>query len=92
MCYNILMNKSATIHARIEPSVKDQAEKLLKKLGLSPTEAIRLFYHQICLRKAIPFQIEVPNKTTENTLRKSQKGEDIINFNSTEEMFSSWGK
>jgi len=84
------MNKSAVIHARIEPSIKDQAESLLKKLGLSPTEAIRLFYHQICLKKALPFQIAMPNSTTENTLRKSKSGEDIVGFNSTEEMFSSW--
>ena len=84
------MNKSAVIHARIEPSVKDQAEGLLKKLGLSPTEAIRLFYYQICLKEALPFQVELPNALTEKTLQKSREGKDLVEFNSTEEMFSSW--
>ncbi|KKL55729.1 hypothetical protein LCGC14_2252520, partial [marine sediment metagenome] len=41
------MEKSATVHARIEPKTKKKAEGVLKKLGMSPTEAIRLFYNQI---------------------------------------------
>ena len=44
------MNKTAVIHARIEPKTKKAAEGVSKKLGMSPTEAIRLFYRQICLR------------------------------------------
>ncbi|MCP4371982.1 MAG: type II toxin-antitoxin system antitoxin, RelB/DinJ family, partial [Deltaproteobacteria bacterium] len=44
------MNKSAIIHARIEPRTKKKAEDVLKKLGMSPTEAIRIFYTQICLK------------------------------------------
>lgn len=86
------MNKSAVIHARIEPNTKQKAEGVLKKLGLSPTEAIRLFYHQICLRKGLPFQVAVPNELTAKTLEKSRKGEDIIKNDSLDDMFSSWDK
>jgi addiction module RelB/DinJ family antitoxin len=36
--------KTAAVHSRIEPETKKMAEGILRKLGLSPTEAIRLFW------------------------------------------------
>ena len=74
------MNKSAVVHARIEPQTKEKAEKVLQKLGLTPTEAIRLFYHQICLYGGLPFPVLVPNDLTSKTLEKSQRGEDVETF------------
>ena len=64
------MEKSATVHARIEPKTKKKAEGFLRKLGMSPTEAIRLFYNQICLRGGIPFPILIPNETTKKPWKK----------------------
>ena len=86
------MEKSATVHARIEPKTKKKAEDVLKKLGMSPAEAIRIFYNQICLRGGIPFPVLLPNEVTDKTLKKSSKGEEIQCFDSLEEMFDSWGK
>ena len=84
------MKKTATIHARIEPSTKKKAEEVLQRLGVSPTEAIRLFYRQICLREGIPFPVMIPNDLTRKTLDKSEKGQDVRSFDSLEEMFESW--
>ena len=38
------MAKTAMIRARVEPELKCQAEEVFAGLGLSPTEAITLFY------------------------------------------------
>jgi DNA-damage-inducible protein J len=84
------MNKSAVIHARIEPRTKLQAEGILQKLGVSPTEAIRMFYRQITLRRGLPFSVEIPNAVTRATLRKSRKGEDLERHDSLDKMFESW--
>jgi DNA-damage-inducible protein J len=84
------MNKTAIVHARVEPRTKKKAEGVLKKLGMSPTEAIRLFYRQICLRNGLPFAVMIPNHLTKDTLNKSAKGHDTTTFNSLEEMFESW--
>ena len=92
MQYNLTMNKSAAIHARIEPSVKKKAEGVLRQLGLSPTEAIRLFYRQICLQGGLPFAVLIPNEVTAKTLEKSRRGEDVEAFIDLEEMFESWEK
>lgn len=84
------MAKSAVVHARIEPQTKEKAEEVLRKLGLTPTEAIRLFYHQICLRDGLPFPVLIPNRLTTKTLEKSRRGEDVKTFDTLEEMFESW--
>ena len=86
------MNKTAIVHARIEPRTKEKAEGVLRKLGMSPTEAIRLFYSQICLRGGIPFRVLIPNNLTKETLDKSAKGQDVESFDSLDEMFESWKK
>lgn len=86
------MNKTAIVHARVEPGTKKKAEGVLKKLGMSPTEAIRLFYRQICLRGGLPFAVRIPNDLTRETLEKSARGRDIETFDSLDEMFESWEK
>ena len=84
--------KSAIIHARIEPKIKRQAEGVLHKLGLSPTEAIRIFYRLITLRRGLPFAVAVPNACTAATLEKSRRGDDVQEFESLDAMFQSWEK
>ncbi len=84
------MNKTAVVHARIEPRIKKEAEGVLRKLGMSPTEAIRLFYRQICLRGGLPFSVRIPNELTRETLEKSARGRDVETFDSPDEMFESW--
>ena len=86
------MNKAAVIHARIEPEMKASAERVLHKLGLSPTEAIRIFYKQITPRQGLPFSVHIPNELTAKTLIKSRDGKEIEHFDSLDTMFASWDK
>jgi len=45
------MNKSAYVSVRIRPEVKTETEKILQSLGVTPTEAITMFYTQINMRR-----------------------------------------
>jgi DNA-damage-inducible protein J len=76
------LNGSIVVHARIEPQTKQKAEGVLRKLGLTPTEAIRIFYRQISLRDGLPFPVAIPNELTASTLEKSRHGEDVQEFES----------
>ena len=71
------MNKTATIQARIDPGVKHKAQKILNKLNISMSEAISIFLTQVSLNKGIPFSIKIPNELTEETLIKSENGEEL---------------
>lgn len=52
------------IRARMEPGLKREAKDVLAEVGLSPTEAIRLFYRQVSIHKGLPFEVRVPNAET----------------------------
>ena len=50
------MAKSEMIRARVEPGLKHEAEAVLEKLGMTPTEAITLFYKQVSLTAGYHFR------------------------------------
>ena len=53
------------IRARIEPEVKVAAESVLARLGLRPTDAISMLYHQIILRQGLPFDVRLPSNASD---------------------------
>ena len=48
------------IRSRINSAIKLEAQALLEKFGLSMSEAIRLFLHQVVIEKGLPFQVKLP--------------------------------
>jgi DNA-damage-inducible protein J len=86
------MAHSAVVHARIDSATKKATEKILDVLGMTPTEAIRLFYRQIALRKEFPLELHIPNKLTASVLSKSDKNQEIERFSSVDELYASWDK
>jgi len=58
--------KSATVRARIEPDLKIEVGKILQSLGISFSEALEMFLHQVKLKNGIPFDIHVPTNTKAN--------------------------
>ena len=85
------MNKSATVRARIEPNLKNKAEKVFRELGLSTTQAINLFYRQVELRNGLPFDVVIPNKTTRRTFLDTDAGKDLILCEDADDMFKKLG-
>ncbi|MCL5028774.1 MAG: type II toxin-antitoxin system RelB/DinJ family antitoxin [Bacteroidetes bacterium] len=81
------MNKSAIIQARIDPDVKNKAQRILNKLNISMSEAISIFLTQVSLNKGIPFEVRIPNDLTKDTLRKSEKGEELHEVSDTKQLF-----
>lgn len=66
--------KTATVHARIQPLLKTQAEAVLNKLGISVSEAIAIYFSQISLQKGLPFDVKIPNKTTRKAMQEARTG------------------
>ena len=84
------MNKSAIVHARLEPLIKKRAEGVFAKLGMTSTEAIRLFYTQVSLHNGLPFSVKIPNSKTQKVLKGSRSGKNIEEFDSLDDMYASW--
>ena len=84
------MNQTATVHARIDKETKEASEAILREMGMTPTEAVRLLYRQIAMRQEFPLELRVPNRLTAETLDKSDRGKEIEYFETVEELKASW--
>lgn len=85
------MKKSSTIRARMEPDLKDKAEYVFRKLGLTTTQALTLFYKQVELRNGLPFDVAIPNETTRRTLADTDSGRNLVVCENADDMFKKLG-
>ena len=84
------MARSAMIRARTEPGLKAEVEKIFYSLGLSCSEAINLFFRQVTLRKAIPFDVALPNKTTLKAMKNVEEKK-VIQAKDLKDLFKKLG-
>ena len=54
------MEKTATLNLRVNPTVKERAEKVLSQLGVPMSTAIDMYLNQISLTGGIPFPVSLP--------------------------------
>jgi DNA-damage-inducible protein J len=54
------MAKETTVRARIDEELKEEAEVILRQLGLTTSQAINIYFSQIALRKGLPFDVVIP--------------------------------
>ncbi|MCL2500377.1 MAG: type II toxin-antitoxin system RelB/DinJ family antitoxin [Defluviitaleaceae bacterium] len=87
------MVKTETIHMRIEPDVKREAENILTRLGLSTTDAIKVFLNQVILRGGLPFEVRlnIPNETTKAAMYEAENNINLHKFPNADEMFRELG-
>jgi DNA-damage-inducible protein J len=83
--------KTGMIRARISPELKAQAEGILAEIGLSSSDAIRMFYKQVTMQKGLPFAACIPNATTRKALRDVEAGQDVTDYADVDEMFKDLG-
>lgn len=56
----IMLASEATISTRIPQSLKTETDRVFQALGISSSEAIRLFLTQVQLRRGLPFPVILP--------------------------------
>jgi DNA-damage-inducible protein J len=52
-------------------------EEILDQVGLSSSDAFRMFYKQITMRRGLPFEARIPNAKTLETLRDADSGRNL---------------
>ena len=57
--------QDAVVRARVDSGLKNDTEKVFEKLGLTTTEAIRLFLAQVKLRGGLPFEVRIPTDNSD---------------------------
>lgn len=49
------------VRARVDPKLKTETDRIFSELGISTTDAIRMFLAQVKLHRGLPFPIGLPN-------------------------------
>jgi DNA-damage-inducible protein J len=55
---------SVDVRCRIDPKTKEDAAEVIESMGLTVSDAIRLFLTRVASEGAIPFELRVPNAKT----------------------------
>ena len=59
---------------------KRDAEAVLKKIGLTSSEAITLFLTQVKLNEGLPFPVRIPNRQTRQAIKDAREGKNVEEF------------
>ena len=81
-----MMAKKVKISVRIDPEIKNGAERVFKKLGLTASQAITLFYQQVALQQGLTFLTLTPNDLTTKALENARSRSDLKEFDTIEDL------
>lgn len=56
------MSETAAVYVKVNASDKKMAEMIMHTLGVTPSSLIQMLYKQVILKRAIPFDVSLPNK------------------------------
>jgi len=76
---------------RIDPDIKNKAAEYLKQMGLTTSEATRLFLHSVVLHKGLPFDLRLPNEETIAAIKEGKEGKNLLKHASSKELFDDLG-
>jgi DNA-damage-inducible protein J len=79
------------IRARVSRALKTEVESVLAKIGLSRSDAIRMFYSQVAMQNGLPFEARIPNATTRKALHDAEVGRNMTDYARVVEMFEDLG-
>jgi DNA-damage-inducible protein J len=88
------MAATAMVHVRVDENIKAQAAETLAAMGLSVSDAVRVFLTRIAAEKELPFTLRVPNVETQTAMKEAEEiaKKHRLRFSSAEELFASLEK
>lgn len=66
------MTTTSMIHVRVDDETKTQAADALAAMGLSVSDAVRLFLKRVVAEQALPIELKVPNAATQAAMREAR--------------------
>ena len=66
--------KTATLNMRVDPSVKEEAERVYAQFGMNLTDGVNVFLHKSIMEGGLPFDLRQPryNPETELAMREAR--------------------
>lgn len=79
--------KSDQVRARIEPALKNSAEKILKEMGISASQAVTMLYKRIETEQGWPCELKIPNAQLSKTIEEVERGENVHKMGNLDSFF-----
>ena len=64
--------QTSMLHIRVDDDIKEQATAALSAMGLSMSDAVRLFLRRVVIDQAFPLELKVPNAETLAAMEESR--------------------
>ena len=83
------MAQSSMLHIRVDDKTKTQATEALAAMGLSMSDAVRIFLKRVVNDQAFPLELKVPNAETRAAMEEARammKAHQAL-FESTDALF-----
>jgi DNA-damage-inducible protein J len=61
------------LHVRVDDETKAQAAKALDAIGLSMSQAVRMFLRRVAVDQSFPFELKVPNAETRAAMDRAEE-------------------
>jgi DNA-damage-inducible protein J len=61
------------VHVRVDVNVKEQAAETLASMGLTVSDAIRVFLTRVVADKELPFALKAPNATSQLAIAEANE-------------------
>jgi DNA-damage-inducible protein J len=66
------MAATTMVHVRVEEHIKSQAAETLAAMGLTVSDAIRVFLTRVVADQQLPFELKVPNTETRAAMQEAR--------------------
>ena len=66
------MANSSMLHIRVDDDVKAQATEALAAMGLTMSDAVRIFLKRVVNDQAFPLELKVPNAETRTAMEEAR--------------------
>ena len=67
------MAATKMIHVRVDDDIRDEASEVLGSLGLTVSDAVRIFLHRVVASQSFPLELKVPNEATRAALLEARE-------------------
>ena len=85
-----MATQTSMLHIRVDDDIKEQATLALTSMGLSVSDAVRMFLRRVVVDQAFPLELKVPNAETLAAMEESRAlmSERRARFASADELFA----
>jgi len=69
------MSLNATVRARVDETLKFEAENILHEIGLNTSQAINIFLKKVVSEHGIPFELKAPSARLKSAMDEAKNNE-----------------